>query len=69
MQWSSCLEWSLNCIRMFLRSTLPMRGGRQVQRCVCICENNLQNKFRVAETVSQLRWYEKPRSGHSVTTQ
>lgn len=53
------LEWSLNCVRMFLCSTLPMRGGRQVQRCLCVCENSLQNKFRDGAGL-QVNWYEKP---------
>lgn len=32
------LEWSLNCIRMFLCSTLTHE--RQFQMCVCVCEND-----------------------------
>lgn len=52
MRWSSRLEWSLNCIRMFLCSTLPKRGGNRSRACLClwkqfVCENNLQKKFRV----------------------
>lgn len=58
---STRLEWSfLKCIRMFLCSTLPVRGGRHVQRClsVFVCENYVQIMFRVPETGLEVNLYE-----------